>query len=447
MKLELSRRTWLVARREAIERSRSKAFKISTGFLLVAGPVMVMLGQVLPGLIEDDPAQLGIAGGVPSGTMNALTGTAKAIDFEYELTEFDSVTQAETSLTDGDLDAILVDGTTIKFRAETNSEIVFVLNTAVQAASLRSKVDALGLTVEDIASIISPEPLGISILDPPDEHETLPLAVAFIGVVILYMLIVLYGQWVLLGVVEEKTSRVAEVLLGAISPTELVTGKVVGNLSLAIAQTLAGAIAGAIAVTLFGSSIEFPGVAPTGALVALVSLAMGLIFYAFAYAAAGATVSRPEDASSAAMPIIMLLLIGYIGSLVLVVSDPDSIGSVVLSLLPVSAPIAMPARMAVGTPAWWELALASIFMSVAIVGMARLSGRIYMGAILQTGPRIGLLTSVQTFSRVINLELDPPRYKTRCRPPRPATASRTLWRAQSRSRRSVHRQVLRWLPF
>ena len=396
MRLALSRRVRLVARREAVERARSKAFKISTVVLLVMGPMMVVLSQIVPGLIEDDPAQIAFVGNNPAEISSALAQTAAAIDLEYELRDVDTADKAEEMLDEGEIDAVLVDGERLIFQSEAISEIVFALNEAVRAANLPAQIEALGLTLEDVAPLISPMDLDVRLLDPPEEDEALHPVVALLVIVAMFGAIVLYGQWVLLGVIEEKTSRVAEVLFGAVRPTELMIGKVVGNLFLAMAQMGMGAVSGVIALALIGSSVDVPNLAFSGVAVALVAAVMGVVLYAFAYAAAGATVSRPEDATSAAMPIMVVLMVGYVGSAFVVISDPDSAIAVALSLAPPWAPIAMPARVALGSPAWWEVAIAFGLLAVTIVGMARLAGRIYTGAILQTGPRIGLLRAFRS---------------------------------------------------
>jgi len=385
-----------VARREAVERARSKAFKISTVVLLVMGPMMVVLSQIVPGLIEDDPAQIAFVGNNPAEISSALAQTAAAIDLEYELRDVDTADEAEEMLDEGEIDAVLVDGERLIFQSEAISEIVFALNEAVRAANLPAQIEALGLTLEDVAPLISPMDLDVRLLDPPEEDEALHPVVALLVIVAMFGAIVLYGQWVLLGVIEEKTSRVAEVLFGAVRPTELMIGKVVGNLFLAMAQMGMGAVSGVIALALIGSSVDVPNLAFSGVAVALVAAVMGVVLYAFAYAAAGATVSRPEDATSAAMPIMVVLMVGYVGSAFVVISDPDSAIAVALSLAPPWAPIAMPARVALGSPAWWEVAIAFGLLAVTIVGMARLAGRIYTGAILQTGPRIGLLRAFRS---------------------------------------------------
>jgi len=385
-----------VARREAVERARSKAFKISTVVLLVMGPMMVVLSQIVPGLIEDDPAQIAFVGNNPAEISSALAQTAAAIDLEYELRDVDTADKAEEMLDEGEIDAVLVDGERLIFQSEAISEIVFALNEAVRAANLPAQIEALGLTLEDVAPLISPMDLDVRLLDPPEEDEALHPVVALLVIVAMFGAIVLYGQWVLLGVIEEKTSRVAEVLFGAVRPTELMIGKVVGNLFLAMAQMGMGAVSGVIALALIGSSVDVPNLAFSGVAVALVAAVMGVVLYAFAYAAAGATVSRPEDATSAAMPIMVVLMVGYVGSAFVVISDPDSAIAVALSLAPPWAPIAMPARVALGSPAWWEVAIAFGLLAVTIVGMARLAGRIYTGAILQTGPRIGLLRAFRS---------------------------------------------------
>jgi ABC-2 type transport system permease protein len=118
---------------------------------------------------------------------------------------------------------------------------------------------------------------------------------------------------------------------------------------------------------------------------------LGLLFYDFAYAAVGATVSRPSDAQSAAVPMTLLLLVPYFASFIVIPEHPDAPISVALSLLPLTAPIAMPARFAMGHPALWQLALSYALMVPGILGMVWLSGRIYRGAILRGGRRVQLL--------------------------------------------------------
>jgi ABC-2 type transport system permease protein len=360
------------------------------------GPMMVVLSQVVPGLIEDDPVQIAFVGDNPPGTVSALAETAAVIDLEYELRDVDSADEAEEMLDEGEIDAVLIDGERLIFRDEAKSEIVFALNEAIRAANLPAQIEALGLTPEDVAPLISPAELDVRLLDPPEEDEALHPVVALLVILAMFGAIVMYGQWVLLGVIEEKTSRVAEVLFGAVRPTELMIGKVAANLVLAMAQMGLGVVSGVIALALIGSSVDVPDLAFSGAAVALVAAVMGVVLYAFAYAAAGATVSRPEDATSAAMPIMVVLMLGYMGSAFVVISKPDSVIAVALSLAPPWSPIAMPARVALGSPAWWEVAIAFGLLAVTIVGMARLAGRIYTGAILQTGPRIGLLRAFRS---------------------------------------------------
>src|SRR5690606_12002724 len=167
-----------------------------------------------------------------------------------------------------------------------------------------------------------------------------------------------FGTWVLTGVVEERASGVVEVLLGTIRPSSLLTGKVLGILLLAVFQLLAAGVAMLVALIVTG--FELPAAGIEVAVVGVASFVLGLLLYSFAYAAVGATSSRQADSSSAAAPITFALLVPYMIALFVVPGDPDGPLSVLLSLLPVTAPLVMPSRVALGDPAVWELILSGL---------------------------------------------------------------------------------------
>jgi ABC-2 type transport system permease protein len=203
------------------------------------------------------------------------------------------------------------------------------------------------------------------------------------------MAIFLYGNLVLTGVVEEKTSRVVEVLLARMPARYLLLGKVAGIGLLGLAQ-IALTVAVALVAMSMVDDVDLPAL--SGAVLAsvVVWFVLGYALFAVAYGALGSLASRTEDAQSAAGPVGYLLVACYWAAFVAVSEDADSGWSRAASMFPATAPFAMPGRIALGATAWWEPLLAVVLTAAAIVGLVVLGGRVYTHAILHTGPRMRL---------------------------------------------------------
>ena len=227
--------------------------------------------------------------------------------------------------------------------------------------------------------------------------------------ILLYMMIALYGQNMLRGVMEEKTTRVAEVVVSSVSTDTLLAGKVLGVGLVAITQVLAwvaltvgmivyvapivieklspqvGATAAAargLPVDIFTASLPTPGTA----LIILGYFVLGFIFYAALFAAVGAMVSSQEDVQQAQMP-VMIMLISSVVFLGPILTNPGSNIARVMSLIPFSAPILMPLRMSLIPVPWYELAASLGGVAVACVAAIWLSARIYRVGLLMYGKR------------------------------------------------------------
>jgi ABC-2 type transport system permease protein len=272
-------------------------------------------------------------------------------------------------------------------------------NQAYRVATLPGVLERLDLTLEEATPLIDPQPLPIEILQPPTESELeasdSDRVIASAAVVLLLMSLTLYGAWILNGVVEEKTSRVVEVLMGALRPWQLLLGKVGGILTLAVGQLVLAVGSVLLAVVIFGTA-DLPDVGLRVGVAALVYLVLGLLLYSFVFAAAGATVSRQEDAQTVTMPISLTLVGIYLLSLTVVVNNADSTFSRIVSILPISSPLAMAPRIAVSEVPAWEIALSIALLLVTIPGVVNLAGRVYAGAILRTGPRIGIREALRS---------------------------------------------------
>jgi ABC-2 type transport system permease protein len=388
------RSMWLVMRREVRERVRGRVFVLATLFVAVLAAGGVVAADKVPSMLEEGPQQVGIVGTAPAGLDAALAQVERSTGTKIETRTYADQASAEAALRDGETKAILVDGSEIVFDKKVDDKLSLTLNQAVQIASLPARLDALGLSPDQLRPILQPDPLATTLLSAPASQATPPSkdaqSLAYGGVILLMLALTMYGQWILMGVIEEKTNRIVEVLLGALRPVDLLVGKVAGILVLAMTQLGIAIAAGLAALVAVGVPAHIPDATPQAVATAVIWFLLGLTFFSFAYAAVGATVSRQEQASTAAGPIAVVIIVTFLLSVSLL-EQPDSPILRILSLVPVTAPFLMPERAAIGSPPLIDAVAAVVLMLAAIVVMARVSGRIYSGGILRSGPSIRLL--------------------------------------------------------
>jgi len=238
-------------------------------------------------------------------------------------------------------------------------------------------VVAVGLVVL-IAAVNSGNGAPAS-LQPGEADEIL----GTLGVIIMFMAILMTGQVLLMGVAEEKSSRVAEVVLGAMRPRYLLLGKAISIGLIGLFEVL---LTGALVLFVGGQldTIELP--AATGGAIAIVVLwfLLGFAFYATVYAAAGSLVARHQNAANAAGPINIVVMIGYfIGIISSGAGDNPALK--IASLTPPLAPTTMPLRMIQGTVEVWEVAVSIGLLVLAAYGMILVAERVYSGGLLMSG--------------------------------------------------------------
>jgi ABC-2 type transport system permease protein len=192
------------------------------------------------------------------------------------------------------------------------------------------------------------------------------------------------------GVVEEKSSRVVELLLTTIRPWQLMLGKVLGIGFVGLAQLLLTAAVG-VGFGLATGVLTFPaGLAAGIAVWAVVWFLLGYFVYALMFAALGALVSRQEDVGGVTSPALMVIILPYVLGISILPADPENSLLALLSLIPLFAPTLMPMRIAMGVAAPWEIALSTGLTVLLIVAFVWLAGRIYGNAVLRMGSRIRL---------------------------------------------------------
>lgn len=377
--------TRLVAARELRERSRSKSFRVSSAITLL----LVVLFIVVPGFLPDggDPEwDLAVVGPTPEGFDAALEAAATTVEGTVTVVRSPDDADPEALLEGDDApDAVLVDGVELVAEGDPPTDLRSIVAVALSQSRLQQLAADQGIPPGELREALGGG-LETRSLDGGDDDGT---GVAFLGVIVLFIAINTYGAWVLTGVLEEKSSRVVELVVAAVPPRALLTGKVLGIGALGLGQ-LAVIAVGGVALALSLDLADLPEGLLAGAGWALVWFVLGFAFFAVAYAAAGSLVSRQEDAQTAATPIVMLVLACYFVSLFVVAPDPESTAAMVVSIVPPIAPIAMPARIGAGAAEAWEIALSMALMVAATWALVVAAARVYSHALLRTGAPLKL---------------------------------------------------------
>jgi ABC-2 type transport system permease protein len=210
-----------------------------------------------------------------------------------------------------------------------------------------------------------------------------------IGLILVFVMLSQYNTWILIGVMEEKSSRVIEVLLAAVRPVQLLTGKVLGIGLVAFAQASLIVVFTLVLAKSVGSDL-LHGTAPMVLVSTLAWLVLGYAFYCWVYAAAGSLAERQDQVQSLAFPLSLPIIFGYIMGLTAAGSGSASSFFKVLAYLPPTAPFAMPVLVGLGAVTWWEFLASAAISVLCTVGLAKLATLIYSRAILRTGRRVKL---------------------------------------------------------
>jgi ABC-2 type transport system permease protein len=380
----------LVAAREITERLRGRTTRIVTVLtaLLVVGAITI------PGLIKESskPTRIGLLGPTAGALAPTLERGARAAKVEISLSEPSSEALGRAELRKGELDALLdLAAPSHTAKVEVEQTLSPTIGALISATLEQARLDAVlaeaGVPASKVLPALAAAPIAVAVLKPPAPHEDARIVAAIAAGFLMYLSLMLYGTAVATGVAQEKTSRTAEVLLATVRPGQLLAGKVAGIGLTGLGQLAIAAGAGLIANAILQST-KIP--ASVWALLPsfLAFFLAGFVLYAFVLAAAGALVSRPEEVQSVMLPIAMPLVLGYL-LVFAAVGSPNATWLRVASLLPPLSATLMPARIALGHIAWWELPLDGLLMLASILLVARIASRIYARALLHGGARVG----------------------------------------------------------
>lgn len=383
----------LVAGREVRQQVRSKSFVLATGVVAA----LIVAAIVVPTLIDDEdgPRRVGVVDALRPDQRDTVRGAGRLAGEDVVLVPVDGRAAAERGLRSGDLDLAVVDGPALVVEQPLDGASALARLTAAVSQSLRlhDELERAGLPPAAAVRALRAPSLPVRSLEVPDPDKEENSGIAFVGSLLLYGLLLTYGTWIVNSIVQEKSSRVVEVLLAAVRPVDLLVGKVLGVGVVALGQALvfAGAALGAALAVGFD---ELPEGTPVTIASALLWLVLGLGFYSFADATVASLASRQEDAQSASMPLAVVLILSYFAGAG-AAQEPGSLLVRTLSFFPPTAPIVMPARASVGGVAWWEVPVAAAVLLLATYGVARLAAHVYPRVALHSGARLNLRAALR----------------------------------------------------
>ena len=371
----------LVAGRELSEAFRRKAFWIVVALLFLGATAAV----VVPGLVGDDDGtttyDVAVVGD-DAGTTAALQVAGGALDAEVQVTSVADAAAARTQVSDEEVDLAVVPGdpAEVVVQAGEQQALLGSVRQALSAQAVTTSLEAAGLSPDEARAALDQDPARVVEVDADSASRRLA---SFAVSLVLYLLLVTLMVQVANGIAVEKSNRISEVLLAIVRPGSLLFGKVLG-IGLTGTLTLAAAI---VPVTV---GLAVGGDLPDGLAGALVGGAawfvLGLALYLTVAGAMGALVERQEEAGSVITPLTALL----VGALLVSQGGPDSPLGTVLAYVPLTSPLLVPTRIAVGAASPTELVVSLVLLVGAIALAGRVGSTIYARAIVRTGRRLHL---------------------------------------------------------
>jgi ABC-2 type transport system permease protein len=408
------RKIWLIIKREYLTRIKTKGFVIGT--LIV--PALGIAFALLIGFLGSHQPNQNLRLAIVDNAGGLATSVARDLDKENqsgkrEFTVLESVDrppqpqaieeELRNRIKAGALDAFLVipsdlnQAPELHTRNPGNFQVLGPLTTAVDQAVIEARLKLRGIHVDDVGQIVRTEDLKVIKVGESGESvekgQTIGVAIGL--VVLLYSALLAYGIVTMRSVLEEKTTRTMEVLISAVRPFELLAGKILGVAAVAFTQfliwtaSLALLLAyGGLAATMVNPNSSFSAVhLPVSLLLYMVVYFCGGFFlYSAMFAAVGAACSNEQDAQQlqwfAMAPLVFCMVIYS-----LVLSDPSSTASIVLSEMPFFSPVLMALRISLQTPPFWQIALSFALLILTTVGVIYGSAKIYRVGVLMYGKR------------------------------------------------------------
>jgi ABC-2 type transport system permease protein len=303
-----------------------------------------------------------------------------------------TLASAKAALRSGSLDVAIVNGDKIlvnqPLSANSSSDTSSLVQVLAPELGVLHAYQQAGLSVQQIKEVAGAKAVPVESLQPNSSKGVIK-GTTVIGVVLIFLMLTQYNTWILMGVMQEKASRVVEVLLAAVRPIQLLGGKVLGIGLVAMGQAALIVGFAFIISKAVGSDIVH-GTGPVLILSDLVWLVLGYAFYCWLYAAAGSMAERQDQVQTLALPLSLPILIAYIYSITVASSGNPSLLFKVLAYFPPTAPFAMPVLVGLDQVVWWEFLISVVISLVGTAMMAWVAAAVYRRAVLKSGQRVRL---------------------------------------------------------
>ncbi|QGH68657.1 ABC transporter permease [Pseudactinotalea sp. HY158] len=388
-----------VALREMRTRFTAKAMIISTAILMV----LIIGAIVAVSIVTSKPAeelQVGLADGT-SELDDALGQAAQAQGASLDLHTGLSDAEGRRQVLDGDIEAFISGDAAapqVAFDGDPDAAIMDLVGAAVHDHALATAISDAGGDPEQVMSAVAaaaPTPINLS--EEPGLSDLDPVTIISTFTILGFLLFALIqsASMVAVGVVEEKSSRVVEILLATIRPTQLLAGKVIGSGVVALSQVIVFAAAALITAkatgVLEGFTFDFGGAIA----MLLLWFLLGFAVYVVLVGGLAALVSRQEDIGAVTTPMVFGMMVPFYLGIYLVPYAPEALATRALSQVPFFSPFMMPVRVAFGTAATWEVVLAVALCLLFIPFLMWIGGRVYGRAVLNTGGRMKLSAALK----------------------------------------------------
>ncbi|MGI4896467.1 MAG: ABC transporter permease [Janthinobacterium lividum] len=390
----VSRQWWIVAQREMQQRLRDKGFLFSTGLLLL----IVLAATLLPVLLSGGAQHYDVA--VTGESRSLLTPLAgEDPDTTIAVREVADAHAVEALVRAGDVDAAVlpatggVSGVDVVGERSVPSGLTDVLSRRISSAQVLAGFTALGLDPADTSRVLATPPPAERLLAPDAVDPVVTYALGLAFALLFFQTVVIFGYSIAQSVVQEKQTRVIELLVTTVPVRQLLVGKILGSGLLALGQLLLIVAAGLVGLAIGRRELleSLPGI-PAAGVWFLVFFVFGFAMLSCLWAAAGAMASRLEDLQSTATPIQMLVMLPFFAAVF--ANDPGTLQTV-LSYVPLSSPMVMPKRLLQGDAAWWEPVLSLGVIALTAFVLVAVARRIYENSLLQTGRSLSLRAAWQ----------------------------------------------------
>lgn len=386
-KLTSTRAIRLIAKREFAVQVMKKSFVISNIIILAAIVGGIIAFSIFSGG-DDDRDVVGVVG--DQSIASVLQATGDAVGNPLEIRELPDAAAARSDVESGEVAVALVPENAGAYTAITDSELTgtlrAIIESSVQSQATDTALGAQGADRAALAAATTAATVTVDAIDPPDPEAGQRTALALSAVFILYAQIIGFGMYVAMGVVEEKSSRVVELLLSTVRPLQLLWGKIIGIGAVGILQLALYGVAGV------GTGLATGVLTVTGAAISVFAgtlgwFILGFAFFAVLYAAGGSMVSRQEDVNSTTMPLLLLIMAMFFSAFYSV-GDPESTLSSVLSWIPPFSAVMMPLRIAAGVAPVYQIVGTALIMLATTAALAVVAAKIYQRSILRIGKTV-----------------------------------------------------------